>query len=441
MNENQNVEWKTSWRDEYLKWICGFANARGGIIYIGVNDAGSVVGLKNIKKLMDDLPNKIRNYLGIVCDVNVHEKGGKHFLEIIVKPSFVAISFHGRYYYRSGSVKAELAGNALTEFLLKKSGKTWDDVLENSARFDDIDFKAVKTFKTAATKSMRLPGIIDESTELLFENLRLAEESHLKRAALLLFGKDVRRFFPNAFVKIGRFGDSDTDLLSQDVLESNAFELADRILEILDKKYFNKSISYEGLQRIEKPDYPYEAIREILLNAIVHRQYLSNAPIQISVYDDKFMVWNDGVLPGNLTIEDLKRKHPSTPRNPLLADIFFKGGLIEAWGRGTLKVINECKEHGLPEPEIKVVSGGINVTVFKDKYNENYLKNFDLNERQIKAIYYVKETGKISNMEYQKICGISERTALRDLEYLMSLKLLSRTGRKKGTIYILYNSG
>lgn len=79
MNENQNVEWKTSWRDEYLKWICGFANARGGIIYIGVNDAGSVVGLKNIKKLMDDLPNKIRNYLGIVCDVNVHEKGGKHF--------------------------------------------------------------------------------------------------------------------------------------------------------------------------------------------------------------------------------------------------------------------------------------------------------------------------------------------------------------------------
>lgn len=436
MSENQNIEWKTSWRDEYLKWICGFANAQGGKIYIGKDDAGSIVGLKNAKKLMDDLPNKIRNYLGIVCEVNLHESRGKQFLEIIIQPYSVAISMHGRYYYRSGSVKTELAGNALTEFLLKKSGKTWDDVVENSAHFNDIDLDAVKIFKKAANKSMRLPKIENESKEFIFENLRLTEGKYLKRAALLLFGKDIRNFFPSAFAKIGRFGASDTDLLSQEVIESNAFELADQILEILDKKYFKKTISYEGLQRIEKPEYPYEAIREILLNAIVHRQYLSNAPIQISIYDDKFMVWNDGVLPNNLTIEDLKRKHPSYPRNPLLAEIFFKGGLIEAWGRGTLKVIKECKDHGLPEPEIEIVSGGINVTVLKDRYNEKYLKEFGLNDRQIKAVLYTKENGQITNAEFQKILNVSKRTATNDLDDLLQKGLFEKTGtRGRGTFY------
>ena len=377
MPENQNIEWKSSWRDEFLKWICGFANAQGGKIFIGKDDSGKVTGIADYKKLMDNIPNKIQNYLGIICDVNLHEQSGKYFIEIDVPPYDVPISYHGKYHYRSGSTKQELKGSALNEFLLKKAGKTWDDVIESNATLQDIDEKAIEAFKNGAIKSKRLPSVADDNITELLENLRLLKNNQLKRSAVLLFGKDPRDFFPTAYVKIGKFGKSDSDLLFQDVVEGNAFQLADFTIEILEKKYLISPISYEGLHRIEGSEYPYKAVREMLLNAIIHRTYTST-PIQMSVYDDKLMVWNEGTLPENLIIEDLKHKHSSYPKNPILADTCFKGGLIEAWGRGTLKIIDECKKSGLPEPKIEIMSGGICVTLFKDIYNENHLKTLTL---------------------------------------------------------------
>lgn len=115
--ETQNVEYKQSWRDEYLKWICGFANAQGGRIYIGIDDKGEIIGVDDYKKLMDDLPNKIVNHLGLVADTNLHKKNGKRYIEIIVPVSTVPISYHGVHHYRSGSTKQELKGIALQDFL------------------------------------------------------------------------------------------------------------------------------------------------------------------------------------------------------------------------------------------------------------------------------------------------------------------------------------
>ena len=402
MAENQNIEWKESWRDEYLKWICGFANAKGGKIYIGKNDKGKVIGVKNYKRLMDDIPNKIQTLLGIICDVDLHEKDGKHYIEIDVKPYDVPISYQGKYHYRSGSTKQELRGNALNEFLLKKAGKTWDDVIEPRVDISDIDTTAIEAFKRGAAKSKRLPFIKNEKdiTSIL-ENLLLTENENLKRSAVLLFGKNPERFYINAFVKIGKFGTSDTDLKYQEIVEGNAYQLADRVLEVLDRKFFVSPISYDGLQRVEGWEYPYEAIRETILNAIVHRNYMG-APIQISVYDDKLIVWNEGNLPDDMTVEDLKKKHSSRPHNPILAGAFFKGGLIEAWGRGTLKIVDECKKAGLPEPDIEKNSGGISVTVFKDIFSEKQLRNKGLSDRQIKAVLYVKSNGSITNSDYRK---------------------------------------
>ena len=123
MPEQQNIEYKQNWHEEYLKWVCGFANAQGGVIYIGKDDNGDVVGLEDYKKLMDDIPNKIRNVMGITVEVNLQEGAGKHFIEIVTHPYSVPISLRDRYYYRSGSTKQELTGASLNEFLLKNRAK------------------------------------------------------------------------------------------------------------------------------------------------------------------------------------------------------------------------------------------------------------------------------------------------------------------------------
>ena len=430
-SENQNIEWKETWRDEYLKWICGFANAKGGKIFIGKNDKGEVVGINNSKRLMDDIPNKIQTHLGIICDVNLHDFKDKYYIEIDVKPYDVPISYQGKYHIRSGSTKQELKGNALNEFLLKKAGKTWDDIVESRADISDIDISAIEAFKKGATISKRLPFIEKENdVERILDNLLLLENKQLKRSAILLFGKNPCRFFINAYVKIGRFGKTDDDLKFQEIVEENAYQLADRTLEVLDRKFLVSPISYKGLQRVEGWEYPYEAIRETILNAIVHRDYMG-APIQISVYDDKLMVWNEGSLPDDMTVEDLKRKHSSRPHNPILAGVFFKGGLIEAWGRGTIKIINECKKAGLREPLIESTSGGICVTIFKSVEKDSagtFPK--DLNERQVKAVEFVKENGRITNGIYQKLTDVSKKTATRDLKQLVDLGILKVKGTK-----------
>jgi len=265
--------------------------------------------------------------------------------------------------------------------------------------------------------------------------LRLLENGKLKRAAVLLFGKYPGKFFINAYAKIGKFGNSDHDLQSQEIVEGNIFQLAEQIIEILDKKYFIKTISYDGLHRVETAPYPFEAIREALINAIIHRNYFGQ-PIQISIYLNKIMIWNVGELPEQITIEDLKRKHASYPRNPRLADVFFKGGLIEAWGRGTLKIINEYIQCGLPEPAIELMSGGIAVTLYKNFYAEEVLKTYNLNSRQFEALLLWRDKGFITTGAYKDYFNLSDRTALRDLTLLVEIKLLITNGDKKSTKYL-----
>ena len=152
MSESQNIEYKESWRDEYLRWVCGFANAQGGTIYIGLSDNGKVVGVQNIKKLLEDIPNKIQSQLGIVADVNKHTKDGKDYLEIKVDPSTFPISYHGEYHYRSGATKQQLTGIALSEFIMKKTGVRWEDVTVDDITIEDLDDESFKIFRREALR-------------------------------------------------------------------------------------------------------------------------------------------------------------------------------------------------------------------------------------------------------------------------------------------------
>ena len=374
MPEQQNIEYKQSWHDDYLKWVCGFANAIGGVIYIGRNDAGNVVHLADYTRLLEDIPNKIRNAMGIICDVQLHDDEEKKYITIKVNPYSVAVSLRGRYYYRSGSTKMELTGVELNEFLLKKAGKTWDDVVEEGATVKDIDEDSIAKFIADSNEKGRLPETKGLSTFQILEKLKLTEGKKLKRAAIIMFGNDPMRFYPNIQVKIGRFGKDASDLKFHEVVEGNIVQMLHEVQVQLNYKFLTRPVAFEGFQRVEKDQYPIQALREMLLNALVHRTYMG-ATIQMRVFDSKLSIWNEGGLPLGLSLDDLKSDHNSRPRNPIIANACFFAGYIDTWGRGTLKIINSCKEAGLPEPEIKEMNGGIEVTIFISEVSESGLRD------------------------------------------------------------------
>jgi ATP-dependent DNA helicase RecG len=452
MSESQNIEYKQSWHDDYLKWICGFANAIGGIIYIGKDDQGHVVGLPDYKILMETIPNKVRDLMGIICDVQLHDEDGKKYISIKVNPYSVAISLRGRYYYRSGSNKMELTGVELNEFLLKKAGKTWDDVVEEGATIEDIDEASIAKFLEDSKEKGRMPETKGLSTFKILEKLQLTEGQKLKRAAIVLFGKDPSRFYPNVQVKIGRFGKDSTDLKFHEIVQGNLVQMLEAVQVQLNYKFLTRPIEFSGFQRIEKYEYPMDALREMLLNALVHRTYMG-APVQMRVYDNRLSLWNEGILPFELNLDDLKIEHSSRPRNSKIAYACFMAGYIDAWGRGTLKIINACKRNELPEPEIKEMNGGVQVTLFKYEVDPGailapFRNDFGMISERIQN-EFGKEIAKTFEIirrepEYsaQQIANELNKTARTIENYIAKLKeagLIVRKGPKLGGRWEIIN--
>ena len=442
MSETQNIEYKSVWRDEFLRWICGFANAQGGTLYIGKDDNGDVTGLENSAKLLEELPNKITTILGIVCEVNLHETSQGDYLEIVVEPQPNPVNYKGEYHFRSGSTKQELKGAALDKFLLQKYGRKWDSVTVPKVSVSELKQETFEFFRKRGIRSQRLDEtIMLDTNEQLLDNLQLIENGLLKRAAILLFHPKPEKFVTGAYIKIGFF-ETNTDLRFQDEVHGNLFEQIEKTVELLFTKYIKALIGYEDIYRIETFEYPKDAVREALLNAVSHKDYASGYPIQISVYADKIMMWNEGSLPDNWTIEKLLSKHPSKPYNPDIANTFFRGGYVEAWGRGIEKITSQCVEAGLPVPLFNIEGSDFWTIFRKDTYNEQSLKELGLNERQIKAVLYVKEKGRITNLQYLEINeGITDRTALRDLDFLIDKGVFNRIGEKKAAYYELVNVG
>jgi ATP-dependent DNA helicase RecG len=195
----------------------------------------------------------------------------------------------------------------------------------------------------------------------------------------------------------------------------------------------------EALQRRDIWEYPLEALRELLINALIHRDYTALGDIQIRIYDGRLEIWNPGGLPEGLTLDDLRREgHLSKPRNPLLAQAFYYAGLVERWGTGTTRVIAACLASGLPEPEFVEEAGGFKVALRKNPYTRELLTARGLNERQIRAVLLMAERGTLSSFEYRELAKIAIRTAARDIEHLVELGIFRRIGQGgPGTRYTL----
>lgn len=459
MLEHQTIEWKESWQDEYLKWICGYANAYGGVLYIGKDDNGTIVGINNSRQLLEKLPNKITDMMGIIVDVNLKYEENVEYLEINVDKYPSLISLRGKYYYRSGSTMREITGKELDKAMLKSQGKTWDGVPLPRIKIEDLKQDAIKLFKKKAVERGRLTEeAVRVSDIILMEDLHLVDEdNHLLRAAMLAFYQDPEKWVTGSYIKIGYFGKSDSDLLYQDEVHGPLIEQVDKTVDLIYTKYLKALIDYKGIQRVEQYMFHRDAFREILLNAIVHKDYSGSNPIQISVYEDKMYIWNDGVMPANLTsTEKLFQKHSSKPYNPKLADVFFKSGMIEAWGRGFDKIKEACEKYDGPLPEYDISEVGIMVLC---KACERYLdllygKPAEINsltsserimselmsgrmkEPLEKILEYLKENTEITNAIGQELTGKSPAQVRRYLNTLCDVGVIKSNKGTKGNVYL-----
>ncbi|HEX7585155.1 MAG TPA: ATP-binding protein [Prolixibacteraceae bacterium] len=445
--ENQIIEWKETWRDEYIKWICGFANAQGGILIIGKNDHGEIVGLNDAKLLSNEIPNKVRDLLGIMVDVNLLEEIGKQYLEIIVDPYPYPINYKGQYHYRSGSTKQELKGNALNKFILQKTGKHWDSITLPNLQLNDLDTFAFELFRRKATRSKRVDEeTLSENNEMLLHHLHLTENGQLKRATALLFHPDPEKFVTGSYLKIGFF-ESETDLIYHNEIHGNLFQQADKTMDLLLTKYLKAKVSYDGITRVETFPFPEAALREAVINAIVHKEYSSGIPIQIKVFENRIRIWNDGQLPTDWSLENLFTSHPSKPNNPDIANAFFRAGMIESWGRGIEKIIDLCLSSGLPKPVFDTGFGGLQIEFvakpedlkmtekMTEKMTGKMTDKMSVKmsvKTSVKIIQLLILNSEVTIPEMAEQIGISERSIERNLQNLQKSNKIERIGPAKG---------
>lgn len=269
--ESQRVERKASWRDEYLKWVCGFANADGGVLVVGKDDRGVPVGVEHAEKLMENLPNKVRDVLGLLVDVNLVVENEASLVEIVLDSYPYPVSYKGRYFQRSGSTNQEVKGAALDRFLLERQGKHWDELPVVPGDAGELDERVLTRFRERAEKSQRLSSeVLKGADEVLVERLRLLDGGRVKRAAWLLFHADPETRITGAYVKIGYF-EGVAELRYQDEIHGDLFTQVEQSIDLLRTKYLKGFVSYTGNQRVETIPVPEEALREAVTNAVAHK--------------------------------------------------------------------------------------------------------------------------------------------------------------------------
>lgn len=324
--------------------------------------------------MLDSSDRRYKSLAIIERDNKIWETEGiREYISIgVIKYPF-AVSCDGKYYKRSGSTLQELNGFELQNFLLERSGKTWDAVPIPEVKVSDLSKEALKAFREKTVKSNRMTeSEVNVSDELLLRNLKLYDGEYLTRAAILLFHPTPEQYVTGAYIKIGYFslvgvfgedGETIEDLQYQDIVDGPLILQVDKAIDLIFTKYFKALVDYEGVQRTETNMLTRGIVRELLLNAINHKDYATGVPIQVSVYEDKIVIFNMGSWSKRVpTDERVYEKHESVPNNPKIADVSFRSGDVESWGRGFLKIKAECKTINAPLPTIDAENGGVSVS-------------------------------------------------------------------------------
>lgn len=432
--ETETIEFKESLNESFFKTLSAFANTRGGIIVLGVDRNGAITGIDRSEIFLENLTNKIINKLSIYPDIETMDVKDKRVLIVRVSRSVYPVSYEGRYYERVGNTTREMSKQKLEAFMLSRN--TWDAICGDFS-IEEIDAETVKNFIHLSVDNKRLIDIsLNDPVEVVLQKLGLLIDGKLTNGAILLFGKNPQKYFINLCVRIGRFKD-DITIVDDKWVNGNLFKQFEDTISII-RQHISVRYEIKDFQREDIWDYPIPAVREAVLNALAHRDYFNIANFTlIKIYDDYVWFTNPGGLPEGITIEQLKKLHSSVFRNPLIARVFYLAGYIEQYGSGTVRMIQWMKEAGLPEPEYKEEMGGFSVYFRKDIYTEENLRKMGLNERQINAVMYVKEKGKITNKEYREMTGLSDEGARIDMSELVEKGVLLPKGRGRSAHYVL----
>ena len=299
------------------------------------------------------------------------------------------------------------------------------------ATLNDLPQDKIQTFLEVARRERNYPLPVKTTREKALTHLNLLDNGSPTHAAVLLFGKEPQRFLPTSEVKCMHFHGTTIrkPIPSYQIYKGTAFELVDQAADFVLSK-INRHIGTRA-QSVQAPatyEIPKEAVTEAIVNAVAHRDYTSNASVQVMLFADRLEVWNPGELPPSLTPERLREPHASIPHNPLIAEPLYLARYIEKAGSGTLDMIDRCDEAGLPSPDFEERAGQFVTTLWRDWLTAEVISSFDLNERQQKAVAYVKVHGRITNKDYRDLTGTIIRTASRDLEELVSKGVLRKIG-------------
>lgn len=309
------------------------------------------------------------------------------------------------------------------------------------ASLQDIDEDKLQWFLHEAhrERNFALPEITPVTKALA--HLNLLEKDLPNHAGILLFGRNPQRFIPSAEVKCLHFHGTEIrkPIPSYQLFKGNLFEQVDQAVDfVMSKIARGVGTRAKGPEAPVEYELPKEVVSEAIINAIAHRDYTSNAGIQVMLFADRLEVWNPGELPPTLTPERLREPHPSIPHNPLIAESLYLTHYIEKAGTGTLDMIERCREASLSEPEFEQRTGSFVITLWRDWLTVEVMAKLGLNARQKQAIGYLKTHGKISNPEYKQVANCIRKTASRDLNDLKKKGVIERIGiRGPGVHYVL----
>lgn len=448
--ENLTTEFKTSFGNEVIETLVAFANAKGGKVLIGVSDDKVVKGItikaETVQKWINEIKQKTAPRL--IPDIEIVEVNQKKVVvfsiqEYPLKP----LAFRGRYYKRVSNANHLLSIDEMVNMHLESFNSSWDYHTNNHFKLDNLSLDKIQN--TVDIINENGFSIDDDPLSFLFKK-DLIQNDKVTNAAYLLFTNNDTVM---TTIEMGRF---ENDITIKDSIRSQT-DIISQVNQILEfvKKHINKAlIITENARNSQKWQYPLEAIREIVMNMVVHRDYRSSADSIIKIYNHKIEFFNPGRLPEDITEEDLlNNNYKSTPRNKIVADIFRNMGLIEKYGSGIQRIIGYCADEDLPKPTFKNQSTGFLVTIFSksikttsDNVTENVTENVTDNvtdnvseKRLIQILYLIKDDNTISTVSIATKLGVTKRTILRDIEKLKKKGKIKYRGSPKAGYWQLLN--